>query len=198
MFSDPTNGETRPRPPTYGGVGNVAAGYVSPDGTPAHGNSTPDQAGRDIGDVDANQKPAEFTNWEEADFDTFPTFHDDFNAGNHTHPAGDIHEQTTHTRTATLPTGEEVTIEERSTTYESDHPPEQDPPPRDGELVTVTTTSVSLKAWDAPAKKLRNNAPSPASVTAAPTATAPSWRPRGPHRGPPLYARSGTTSGGHS
>lgn len=70
-------------------------------------------------------------------------FHSDFSADNHTHPDGDIHEQITHTRTATLPTGEKVTIEERSTTYEHGHPPGQDPAPRDGERVTVTTTSVS-------------------------------------------------------
>lgn len=139
MFEDPTSGERHAWPPTYSEVGNVAAGYVAPDGTPVHGDSTPAEVSTTVGDVDANKKPATYTDWETSDLGDF---HSDFSADTHAHPEGGG-EQTVHTRTATLPTGETITIEERVTAYESGQPPGQDPPPLDGERVTVTTTSVS-------------------------------------------------------
>lgn len=139
-FTDPTSGETHPWPPTYSDVGDVAAGYVNPDGTPAHGNSTSENVSSTIGDVDANKEPATYTDWESADRSDL---HPDFDSPTHSHPDGAISEQEVRTRTATLPNGETVTIEERRTVYEPGHPPGQDPPPRDGERVTVTTTSVS-------------------------------------------------------
>ena len=121
-------------------------GYVNSDGTPAAGDSTPAAATNITGDVDANKEPATYTDWEPGDR---RDFHSDFNTPQHTHPDGPIAHETTQTRTARLPTGESVTIQEHITTYEPGQPTDQDPAPRDGEQVTITTTSVS--AGDDPA-----------------------------------------------
>ncbi|MCT1515371.1 DNA/RNA non-specific endonuclease [Dietzia cercidiphylli] len=144
-FTDPTSGESHPWPPTYSDVGDVAAGYVNPDGTPAHGNSTAEDVSSTIGEVDANKKPATYTDWKNPDN---PSLHPDFDSSTHAHPDGAVSKQEVRTRTATLPTGETVTIEERRTVYQPGHPPGHVPQPREGELVTVTTTSVS--AGDTP------------------------------------------------
>ncbi|WP_312029200.1 toxin glutamine deamidase domain-containing protein, partial [Gordonia paraffinivorans] len=122
-FTDPTSGESHPWPPTYSDVGDVAAGYVNSDGTPVHGNSTAGDVSSAIGEVDANKKPATYTDWETVDRSDL---HPDFDAPRHAHPDGAISEQEVRTRTATLPTGETVTIEERRTVYAPGHPPGQD------------------------------------------------------------------------